>query len=220
MPHIKKSYVRAKSDNGVEAYHDINIKYDQRNGFYAEVPETYGARFDALSEDLRKKMHASAKQITNYESKGRIINGTGEEDVENNMRDLIKYFLDNNETTRNVIVVWLDRHHKDAEDRKTVNNFPEIKLSIKFQYLEETRYGTDKAVYNLRRGENFERIRDVEKGWRGSDRVMILDDTPVVRAFLEQIYGALGILITKIFSISNSEKSLLEFIDTKQKLLS
>jgi len=83
---------------------------------------------------------------------------------------MIEYFLNNNETTRQVIAIWLDKHYKDTDDRRTANNFPEIKLSLKFQYLEETRYGKDKAVYNLRNanGETFSRVHDVEKSWRGA----------------------------------------------------
>lgn len=234
MPKISKKTLKVVA-NGLAFYQDIDIMYNGDHGFYAVVPEEYKAAFDLLYEDDRKVK----KFFLSMASKGfsltkRIIAGSSEADLIERLKAFFEYCKTESATSRPVICVFFKAEKEERQDSDLKDlKFDDLEMSFGFCYAMEESLGGAKPHYNIVYKEKRRHwMSDDEKNdlrlmrqevsfpynWNKNDR-LILDDTPENRAFLEELYRAYSTLRTKLAGFMKSKKSLLELIESKQKLL-
>jgi hypothetical protein len=231
MPKISKKTIKLIV-NGLAFYQDIDLMYNADHGFYSVVPAEYDATFDLIYDDEKKREKFSlSKASKGYDRSKRIINASLETELIESLKTFFEYCKTSIAKSRPVICVFFksDKEEREDGDLKGLK-FDDLEMSFGFCYAMEESIGGAKPHYNMVYKQSAywadkeDRIVRQEVSfhynWRANKQEkLILDDTPENRLFLEELYRAYSTLRTKLSGFMRSKKSLLDLIESKQKLL-
>jgi hypothetical protein len=221
MPKISRESIRINADETDERF-DFDIHYARDYGFYAEIPPGFNDVFDELNEEQLKKYSAARKYKYKYNhgAHKRVVLCETEMGVADAMKKLVSGLLLLTIKKEAVIIVDFT-DHTDTHDN--TNDFPAVGLELSIVYCHRvTAGGKDPKYYKYSTSDWFGKDKTVRQqinvgGYRNQST--IIDDTPENRKFLEDIHGALDILVKKMAEFTGSSESMLKMIASRQKLL-
>lgn len=218
MPKIRTIDVKYMADDN-EHVMPVNMMYDTgMKIFYIVAPEAFKEAIRTMSDELKEQYHVNSGQGLRGVH-GWVISHESESVITNELRFLFHYCGNAIKKVRNVIVVWCKgQSNEDTQNWNTVGSNKqrlELKQSFKFVYGVETKIGDGDAVYTY---QNITYSNTITvRGYNES--AVIIDDTPENRAFLENVYDKLDNLILNLQKFFDSPESVLQLIQSNQKLL-
>ena len=231
MPKICKRYVKIQ-EGDVKYTFDFTIFYSSKLGFYTEVPPGFDAQFEMLTDEQLKEFSAKKEFKYKYAQSGehkKLVRGKSEDGVEMALKNLLTYLLTADVKREPVIIVEFEPGDKpdevDEEDKDLkTNELHKLSLTFGVKYCEKVQaanqapryfHETESRVWKTTHTHRNE--IDVD-GWN-SDRLLIMPDTPENRQFVEEMHGALGLLIEKLTQVTESRESMQKFIQSSVPIL-
>lgn len=201
---------------------EFDMMYNGEHLFYGKIPNEFNDAFDHLSSEKLRELSAEKAYKRKFQ-KGefsRIVHSNHEGTCESKMKELISLLMDSQIKKREVIVLFYD-----ATDNCRYGDFeqnpehPQIGLRMGLTYCVETTLG-DKCVYNIyTEREAFGEKRVDRKEIRLTRGCVVIDDNPKNREFLENIYIKMSQLNNNLALFTKDKDSLLDLIESNQKLL-
>lgn len=218
MPKISNNKIGIQTKDIKKTY-DVQIMYNQDNLFYAKIDPEFDALFDHAADETLKKFNA--KGYNKGREFARIVTGDTEPTALSNVKKFYEHFLQETIQKRDVIIVFFKGDDKTYYHGHYYNsNHPQIGMKFGLTYAVETTSG-DKKVYNQyithSQFGSPETTRKEINLW--NELVVIIDDTPENRTFLETLYNAFNDLNQKMKDFTGSSEKLLALIASKQPLL-
>lgn len=222
------------SNNPMSIYHKdikkdytIVVMYNQDYAFYAVIPPEFNDIVHHLSEPECKELFIQKKYTTKrgYRDANAkydpVIAAPSEGECLSRMKKCLESFVDKSVQQRKVIILFYNpKDTTNYNEHKYNEHHPQIGMQMGLTYATETSVG-DKKVYSLyREYEAFGRTNADRKElnlWNKA--ATIIPDTPENRETLEYLYNALKLLNDKLASFTSTPEKLLEFIQSKVKLL-
>lgn len=212
MPKISRKSVFIRTDSYDKRF-EFDIHYNSNNGFYAIIPEEMKSKYVLLPEEAKgthktklffPKKHGPVYTITCADT---------ESACENQMVVLLKLMLSLSVEKKPVILISFatrsgsssSNGFKYNEEHNLLNMSLGITYAIKSSVGNESKYYTPKGSH-------------ITMPYRASD-VVIIDDTPESRQFLDNLYDAFRVLSVKLSNFTFNAETLQNFISSNQKLL-
>lgn len=226
------------SNNQITAYHkdikkffDIVVMYNQEHTFYAVIPNQFKSvvhHFDndkmtELGIDIKYKSKSRRwRSDTNQEDYEYIVSDNSEGSCLSKMKKTLEYLVDKSIEQRKVIILFYNAKDECRYNNHLFNNeHPQIGIQFGLTYAIETKVGENKVYSQYRTIDWFGEPREERTELNLWDSAAtIIDDTPENRFTLEALYDAFVKLRDKLTSFTATPEKLLEFIASKQKLLS
>lgn len=207
----------------IKTKYNIEIKYDQLNGFYALVPASIRRQCELLSKEEAKAFdleHVSKSKHDHSQNNPGVRCATESETL-SKMKALLMAILAKEVASRNVIIIHFDGGSIDRRGKNGDGEMPEIVVSLGITYAVEEKMGDGQPVYKVyKEPDVYEKIRVSESSWRNdTDKDIVIDDTPDNRSFVETLYEALEALRLKMIGFAASKEAVVKFISSQQKLL-
>jgi hypothetical protein len=202
----------------------FDVMYNQRNKFYVIFEKEYEDKIVHLSEEERDKLdiefQAKTKQYN--AEKQWLVTSSSENECIQKYITAMKVLFNLSIRQRNVIIVTSQeiKDHSTQADRLYNKEHLLIGCSIGLCYAVESNAG-DKKVYSIYKEYTAfgETRTDRKELYFGRTNPTVVDDTPENRKALEALYEAMKTLTKKIGEITFNGEALLQFIESKTKLL-
>ncbi len=190
--------------------------------FFVYLPPSQWAGYTLLTQQKKEELHSSTVWVPSKSEHVPITTGNTEAEAMNNMQELILVILKTDVVKRNVIILELDIIKGDNSWKSYSRGMELIGLHLGVFYAEEVKAGTAEPSYYVDRsgdewnspGRPTKRSLDLDM-----DLLTIIDDTPVNRVFIEELYSAFKVLVEKLEKHTKKPADLIKLIKSQTKLL-
>lgn len=231
MPRIStKQVVRVRDDkNGIDKGYLVDTHYtkgrysNDEPYFFIYLPNEHLDGFEHLSDSVKEKLHATSVWISQKRSHCPIVKGDSEAEVISRMAELIKVIMTAKIKRRDVIILEVEIEGENNSWKRYEPGMERIGMGLGVFYCQEVKAGSAPATFYKKVGqddeEEEERGRMVKVDLDDDDPIAVIDDTPENRKFIEDLYTAFKVLVSKMKKHTKTAKSILSLIASQANLL-